>query len=1083
MRADLFRSHVSLMSPLPIASLVAQLSGALARFNTERRLFTLCGSDAVADLLVEGWSAQEALSELSVTRILCLSTNARLNLDKLLGQAICLQTALADGSRGKRSGLIAHARMLGSEGGFARVELIVLPWLWWTTLNNHNRIFQDKTLLEIITEVLRPYASIGTWQSATGMDAFLTDARVHSRCSQYRETDYDFLTRLLAEEGLGYCFIEDDQAPCGHSLHLFARGADLPEDYSAAHQFGGAGIRYHRGHSQEEQDAIQALGSRRRLDATVATALSWDYKRHRALTANVPTHHVFGGQDAPVLEAYDHAGLYAWANAAQAQRYTTLAMEAREARYKYFFGHSTVRTFQPGTRWQLTQSTLDELLPERLNRGHDGKNPANDQTEASGPGLSREERRTFLTLSVLHAGINNLPGEAQEAIAQLLGQHPLPAPLPATGSGTGVASAVHSSGTLRRDTCFPDLDQDLYADPWTPSWPEDALQTGALPSHPSAQGPASTLLGLLGNDSDWNPGLPRASALNHPHPLHEAFPQVLAQAQATGYGNAFTAQRAAIPWRPLLADETGLYHRPRATAPGVQTAIVIGPNGETTPNGADELYTDQYGRVCIRPHWTESGAFLWVRVTQRQAGPGMGAQFIPRIGTEVLVDFLEGDIDRPIIIASLYNGQGEGGVTPTPGGKESPQDAQASDALYAKARDQRPSAQGNLAGGMSPPWHGASPDDAGHRNNAALSGIKTKEFGGEGYNQLVFDDTDNQLRIQLATTQASTQLNLGHLIHQADNYRGSFRGEGWEARTDAYLALRGGRGVMITSFGQEATDKQMWRNDTPAGDFTAGQALLKQIQNLGDAFSGAAATHQTVKLAAKEGSTKTNQSIIDHACAPLVALEKVARGMVSDKALDTALSDATAKHTAAQKDALPHLTDPIVTLAARAGYIQVSGQDSHIATGETHTQASGGHTVHHTMGQHKLHTGQAIGVLAGATKAGENGLGLQLIAAKDPLQLQAQSDEIKLLAKDALKLASQRSDVTLAAPQEILIRNGAGSYIRIAGGNIEVRCPGTLTIHAASKALGGGGQLRYELTQFPQSPLNIQYAKRVRVSS
>ena len=88
------------------------------------------------------------------------------------------------------------------------------------------------------------------------------------------------------------------------------------------------------------------------------------------------------------------------------------------------------------------------------------------------------------------------------------------------------------------------------------------------------------------------------------------------------------------------------------------------------------------------------------------------------------------------------------------------------------------SGQGNLAGGNSPVWNGASAALAGHRNAAAQWGVRTKEFGGAGYNQLLFDDTDSQGRVQLRTTHAATELNLGHLIHGADNYRGSLRGQG-----------------------------------------------------------------------------------------------------------------------------------------------------------------------------------------------------------------------------------------------------------------------------------------------------------------
>src|SRR5699024_8747889 len=119
-----------------------------------------------------------------------------------------------------------------------------------------------------------------------------------------------------------------------------------------------------------------------------------------------------------------------------------------------------------------------------------------------------------------------------------------------------------------------------------------------------------------------------------------------------------------------------------------------------------------------------------------------------RIGQDVLIQFLGGDIDRPLVTGSLYNGQGEAGTPATPGGQQRTADTDA----FQQASDHRPSAQANLAGGMSPAWHGAAGDA--HRNATALSGVKSAEFGGAGHNQLVFDDSDDQQRIQLATTQA-----------------------------------------------------------------------------------------------------------------------------------------------------------------------------------------------------------------------------------------------------------------------------------------------------------------------------------------
>ncbi|HSH96455.1 MAG TPA: type VI secretion system tip protein TssI/VgrG, partial [Roseimicrobium sp.] len=94
---------------------------------------------------------------------------------------------------------------------------------------------------------------------------------------------------------------------------------------------------------------------------------------------------------------------------------------------------------------------------------------------------------------------------------------------------------------------------------------------------------------------------------------------------------------------------------PKPFVQGPQTAMVVGPAGE-------EIYTDKYGRVKVQFHWDREGKFdqnssCWVRVSQIWAGKNWGGITIPRIGQEVVVDFLEGDPDQPIIIGRVYNGE------------------------------------------------------------------------------------------------------------------------------------------------------------------------------------------------------------------------------------------------------------------------------------------------------------------------------------------------------------------------------------------------------------------------------------------
>jgi type VI secretion system secreted protein VgrG len=113
------------------------------------------------------------------------------------------------------------------------------------------------------------------------------------------------------------------------------------------------------------------------------------------------------------------------------------------------------------------------------------------------------------------------------------------------------------------------------------------------------------------------------------------------------YVNRFQCVPHPSPFRPARTAPVPVIH-------GTQTAIVVGPSGE-------EIYVDKYGRVKVQFHWDREGKYdqnssCWVRVSQNWAGKRWGAMFIPRIGQEVIVDFLEGDPDRPIITGRVYNG-------------------------------------------------------------------------------------------------------------------------------------------------------------------------------------------------------------------------------------------------------------------------------------------------------------------------------------------------------------------------------------------------------------------------------------------
>ena len=232
-------------------------------------------------------------------------------------------------------------------------------------------------------------------------------------------------------------------------------------------------------------------------------------------------------------------------------------------------------------------------------------------------------------------------------------------------------------------------------------------------------------------------------------------------------------RRRGLPLTPAYGHT--LHARP--TALGPQSATVVGPHGE-------EVYTDSMGRIKIQLHWQrekehpdygsdwDERSSCWVRVSYPSAGDAWGHQSIPRIHQEVLVDFLEGDIDRPVVTGVIHNGR------------------------------------------QSNPWF----SDAGRLPaNRTLTGIKTKEHHGQQYGELLFDDTTGQVRTKLSSEHGKTQLNQGFLTHPRNEGEAEPRGEGFELRTDRSGAIRAAKGVLISAHGRTlAAGSQLDREELVA---------------------------------------------------------------------------------------------------------------------------------------------------------------------------------------------------------------------------------------------------------------------------
>jgi type VI secretion system secreted protein VgrG len=194
--------------------------------------------------------------------------------------------------------------------------------------------------------------------------------------------------------------------------------------------------------------------------------------------------------------------------------------------------------------------------------------------------------------------------------------------------------------------------------------------------------------------------------------------------------------------------------QPKPSTTGPQTAIVTGPSGQ-------EIWTDAYGRIKVSFHWNryctkDENSSCWIRVSSPWAGTNFGGMHIPRIGQEVIVDFENGDPDRPIVTGRVYN------------------------------RLNMPPRQ--------------LPDQ---KN---LSGFRSRELSADGSglgargNHLELDDQPGKIQAQLKSDHLSSSLSLGH-IGRIDGTAGrqDDRGQGVELRTDGHGAIRAAKGLLVTT--------------------------------------------------------------------------------------------------------------------------------------------------------------------------------------------------------------------------------------------------------------------------------------------
>ncbi|MFM0059900.1 type VI secretion system Vgr family protein [Paraburkholderia phytofirmans] len=439
------------------------------------------------------------------------------------------------------------------------------------------------------------------------------------------------------------------------------------------------------------------------------------------------------------------------------------------------------------------------------------------------------------------------------------------------------------------------------------------------------------------------------------------------------------AQRKAIPFRSPLEHQKPEMH--------MQTASVVGPANE-------EVFTDSLNRIKVQMHWDrlnpgDENASCWMRVAQSHAGGGHGGVHVPRIGEEVIVSFLDGDCDKPLVTGRVYNGA------------------------------------------KTPDWH----------SNGILSGYKSKEYQGSGYNQMVMDDATGQNRVQLYSTSADSQLHLGYLIAQTGNSRGAYLGSGFDLKSDAYGAVRAGQGLYVSTHPTTGTSSQ------PLDVRDASNQLVNS-ESVIEALSQASETHQAESLKDGHDSLKT----FTDATQSSVAGATGSGGNTAGGGIGNANG----------------FKEPIMLFATPSGIGMSTQRSAHVAATE-HVNLVSGQSTHIATGKSLL-----VSVAEKISLFAQNA-GMKLFAAKGKVEIQAQGDNLEITAQKTLKLLSATEKIDAAAKQEILLTSG-GAYVRISGGNIEIHAPGKIDIKGAQHAFSGPTSLdRTYNTEGKKADMRIRY--------
>jgi type VI secretion system secreted protein VgrG len=470
------------------------------------------------------------------------------------------------------------------------------------------------------------------------------------------------------------------------------------------------------------------------------------------------------------------------------------------------------------------------------------------------------------------------------------------------------------------------------------------------------------------------------------HPYHKANREYLVVSatltieendQASHTGQAFRCETD-FEIQPIHEYFRLPHSTPWPVQAGFEYAIVTGPQEH-------EIWVDAYGRVKCqlipdRQGELDSKSFIWVLPMQPWQNGQMGSAFVPRVGSQVLIGYVNGNPDMPFIVASSVNRR-------------------------------------NM-----PAWKLPF--------NQWVSGLRSRMEGGSSANHLSFVDTKNELQAQLSSDHGTSQLSLGFLRRLAGNEGlKDARGQGFELRTDLWGTLRAAMGLLISTHGRVGA---------------AGK--LKDMDETVQRLTRAREQHEDLSQLAQQHKAQDAQ-----------ASQRDATQSIKTQ------NDAVRGGAATHDNPSPEMTRPDLLLASAAGLATTAADCTHMASQNDHAVTAGR--------DYSLSVGRSYQAsVRGSISLFAYRAGMKFYAAKGRVELQAQSDEMALVALKDLTITSTDGKVIITASKEVWIGAG-GSYIQIDCSGIINGSPGPILEKAPSWDKAGAASMRMPLPPLPLTPL------------